>query len=262
MTDELTPEEREALESLPRERMPSAALEERVVGAMRARGFVAARPSRVVRITNSRVAGLMAACIVLIVGAYAIGLHRGGDNPVLRSVALPQRDAGSMKESNELSTPAQKKETVRESARAKQLSTPPAPSTDAHAARGAVSEFKEDVQERKAEPDVGRADEPATDKLAKDVSRENEVTAPSQKHQKAAAPPALRPSTMAFSNSLQAQRAEESAAPAGPREQSFTLGGSKLVIEAPDSVRVVRDDRGRWLLIYTSDGLIRIRLAD
>jgi hypothetical protein len=33
-------------------------------------------------------------------------------------------------------------------------------------------------------------------------------------------------------------------------------------VDAPDSLRIVRDEHGRSLLIYTSDGVIRIRLAD
>jgi hypothetical protein len=40
LPDELTPEEREAFATLPRERIPPAALEERVVGALRAEGLL------------------------------------------------------------------------------------------------------------------------------------------------------------------------------------------------------------------------------
>ena len=46
------------------------------------------------------------------------------------------------------------------------------------------------------------------------------------------------------------------------RPLTFALNGQTVIVEAPDSVRVVKDDRGRMLLIYTSDGIIRIRLAD
>ena len=38
--DELTPEERAAMESLPRERPPDRALEERIVRALRAQGLI------------------------------------------------------------------------------------------------------------------------------------------------------------------------------------------------------------------------------
>ena len=56
MTDELTPSEKKALEGLPREKMPSAGLEDSVVGAMRARGILATKKStRAIEFTNSRV---------------------------------------------------------------------------------------------------------------------------------------------------------------------------------------------------------------
>ena len=96
MTDELTPEERAALKNLPRERMPSAGLEDRVVGAMRDHGLLAQkRAGRVVRITTGRMAGLMAACVALVIGGYSIGLHRGDENDVIRSAA-PVRDESTM----------------------------------------------------------------------------------------------------------------------------------------------------------------------
>lgn len=46
------------------------------------------------------------------------------------------------------------------------------------------------------------------------------------------------------------------------RSLTFLLDGRRVVVEAPDSVRVTQDDRGRMLIIYTSDGIIRIHLAD
>src|SRR5262245_52712859 len=85
--DELTPEEREALANLPRERMPSAGLEDRVVAAMREKGHLSTRkPAKVIRLTTSRVAGLIAACLVLMIGAYSIGLRYGVNESVLRNV--------------------------------------------------------------------------------------------------------------------------------------------------------------------------------
>ncbi len=59
MSDELTPEERKAIDSLPRERMP-AGLEGRVVDAMRDHGFLAKR-RRLIMLTNTRAAGVLAA---------------------------------------------------------------------------------------------------------------------------------------------------------------------------------------------------------
>ena len=84
--DELTPEEREALAHLPRERMPSAGLEDRVVAAMRERGHLSRKPARVIRLSTSRGAGLLAACLVLMIGAYSIGLRRGVNDEVLKNV--------------------------------------------------------------------------------------------------------------------------------------------------------------------------------
>ena len=92
MTDELTPEEREALKNLPRERMP-VGLEGRVVDAMRERGFLA-RPRRTVVITNSRIAGVIAASLALIVTAYSIGLYIGAGEPFLPPIATLEGDAG------------------------------------------------------------------------------------------------------------------------------------------------------------------------
>jgi hypothetical protein len=94
MTDELTPKEKEALKKLPREQVPSAGLEERVVGALRERGVLPKQRRRKVEITNSRVAGLLAACVALVIGAYSIGLHRGGGDQVLPGVAtvVPRAD--------------------------------------------------------------------------------------------------------------------------------------------------------------------------
>jgi hypothetical protein len=45
------------------------------------------------------------------------------------------------------------------------------------------------------------------------------------------------------------------------QQLTFVLDGSPLTVEA-DSVRVTEDEQGRMLIIYTPDGIIRIRLAD
>ncbi|HEX6790069.1 MAG TPA: hypothetical protein VF247_02050, partial [Candidatus Krumholzibacteria bacterium] len=91
MNDELTPEERDALKSLPRERMPSAGLENRVVAAMRERGALAPAPrARVIRLTTPRIATLVAAGIALMIGAYSIGMHRGSFRPDVRETLEPR----------------------------------------------------------------------------------------------------------------------------------------------------------------------------
>ena len=74
MTDEeLTPSEKKALETLPKERMPTAALEDRVVSALRDRGVLLARGRRVIRLTSLRVAGAVAAAVVLVLGGFTAG---------------------------------------------------------------------------------------------------------------------------------------------------------------------------------------------
>lgn len=79
--DELTPEEREAFAGLPRERIPSAALEERVVGVLRAEGLlgdapVGARPAR--RRSRAWWAAAVAAGVALFVSGLAVGQWSAG----------------------------------------------------------------------------------------------------------------------------------------------------------------------------------------
>ena len=71
--EELTPSEKKALETLPKERMPSAGLEERVVSSLRERGVLLARGRRVIRLSAARLAGAVAAAIVLVIGGFTMG---------------------------------------------------------------------------------------------------------------------------------------------------------------------------------------------
>lgn len=71
--EELTPSEKKALETLPKERMPSAGLEDRVVSALRERGVLLTRNRRVIRLTSLRIAGAVAAAVVLLVGGFTVG---------------------------------------------------------------------------------------------------------------------------------------------------------------------------------------------
>jgi hypothetical protein len=268
MTDELTPEEREALQNLPRERMPSAGLEDRVVGAMRERGFLAAkRPGRVVRITTSRVAGLMAACVVLVIGAYSVGLHRGGDNEVLRSVQPAAKDEGiatEIKPSPPQSAAPVKNET-REAPAARSQPEELAKSSDAVEEDLRLEWKLKDADERTDAPVVV----PASPMVAEDRVATGQQ--PTEEAEKSLATPNvakksgrsadLSPAPL-NARKLSAEAPRESVAGPAPRQRSFTLGGSALIVEAPDSVRIIQDGQGRMLLIYTSDGLIRIRLAD
>jgi len=70
---ELTPSEKKALETLPRDQLPNAALEERVVGALRDRGIIVPPRRRVIELTSSRIAAAVAACLVLVAVGFAFG---------------------------------------------------------------------------------------------------------------------------------------------------------------------------------------------
>ena len=277
MTDELTPEERDALKNLPRERMPSAGLEDRVVGAMRERGILAAtRPGRVVRMTTGRMAGLLAASFALMIGAYSIGLHRGGDNEVIRSVqpvTPPVVDKIQTSEAPGLRADRPATPEVREPEAdakfAKQSSEPTAglERQDAPATLSvpaAPPEKKEKASEESARLEWSLKDADALQESA--PAAQTETASPALQtrggrsddgRRRTAEPPApAARRTLAYKSTVR------SAAPSGARERSFRLGDTALFVEAPDSVRIIEDTQGRMLLIYTSDGLIRIRLAD
>src|SRR3954468_18479759 len=69
--DPLTAEDRANLAALPRERLSSAALEDSVVRALVSQQLLRPRRSSAVGLT--RLAGLIAAALVIFVGGYAIG---------------------------------------------------------------------------------------------------------------------------------------------------------------------------------------------
>ena len=267
--DDLTPEEREALKNLPRERMPSAGLEDRVVGAMRERGMLTAKkPGRVVRLTTSRVAGLLAASIVLIVGAYSIGLQRGTPDQALLGVQPPELSEQMQPLSSEVDDTWRRTTTGELAEGAGDLQVEPLAKEEAAANEAPAQEttpgVKLDLPTRVGRSDgdvvIGTApeaasglaaqEEPAT---ATESAREMTEVAPAKKKERRAQPP----STMAFSRD---SAALQSMAPT--RLRTYQLGGSAFIVDAPDSVRIVEAPDGRELLIYTSDGLIRIRLAD
>lgn len=70
---ELTPSEKQAMETLPRDRMPSAALEDRVVGALRESGVLAPPRRRVIELTTRRIATVVAASLALLAGGFVLG---------------------------------------------------------------------------------------------------------------------------------------------------------------------------------------------
>ncbi|HEU4366109.1 MAG TPA: hypothetical protein VFT13_11665 [Candidatus Krumholzibacteria bacterium] len=246
MTDELTPQEKEAFDKLPRERMP-AGLEARVVDAMRERGFLAGR-RRTIVLSNARVAGLLAASVAVIIGAYSIGLHRGDGTRVLPPVETVRTN-----------------EFIREDAPAvaPELEVePPAPGLVLQADRTAPEKKRQQVpspadESRAEEPQMaGRVTEPKQEgeAPAKDAAEVGRDVAES-------APTAPAPSVAFEKSALRFER-DRAAHPASKTPLTFYLNGTPVIVEAPDSVRVTQDEQGRMLIIYTSDGVIRIRLAD
>jgi hypothetical protein len=91
MTDdpELTPEELAAFVSLPRDAIPPAALEERTVGALRARNLV--RPS--VRYPL-RLALAAAAAVLLFLGGFAVGHRTAGQTAGTSQAPRPATNTG------------------------------------------------------------------------------------------------------------------------------------------------------------------------
>ena len=71
--DELTPSEKQALEALRRDKPPSEFLVERVVRALRVRGVLEGRRRWFLEVTSLRIAGAVAACIVLLIGGFTLG---------------------------------------------------------------------------------------------------------------------------------------------------------------------------------------------
>jgi hypothetical protein len=224
MSDELTPEEREAIDQLPRERMP-AGLEARVVGAMQERGFLAGRRRTLVW-SNSRVAGLLAASLVLIIGAYSIGLHRGSSDPVVPPEMPPRTDhIAHVGEQLESAFAPEPEDAAR-----------PAPETPAGS---------DEATEARPAPKKERQEEPVT-----------------TEHDVAESLTAKAPAPASALNRSARFRQDAVAPETAPPPLTFLLDGTPVFVEAPDSVRVVQDESGRILIIHTSDGIIRIRLAD
>ena len=287
MTDELTPEEKEALKKLPRERVPSAGLEERVVGALRERGVLSKQRRRTVEITNSRVAGLLAACVALVIGAYSIGVHRGGGDQVLPGVATvaPRPDDRGTVETPTAGTPetpmtdAPEAKTGRSALDETRNAEPSAAATDAE--KGDVAAPKKESPAEPSPAPVARSDKDATVGGARSLEEQGEGPAerpakvPASQPQKAPPPQeTLAPQAMMKESLGMAQPDPEGVATlAQPkptdesplvfaRTLSFLLDGTPVMVDAPDSVRITRDDLGRMIIIYTRDGPIRFRLAD
>jgi hypothetical protein len=256
MSDELTPEERKAIDSLPRERMP-ARLEGRVVDAMREHGFLAKR-RRTIVLTNGRVAGVLAASVAVMIGAYSIGLHRGGVEEALRAAApMGTQAPGSLSSAEDdgrvrvqtpsldaikpESKPLESKDALRSEDLQKQTRTNQVPATNQPAtSEGLASTIRSDESKKDLDWQL---------KSKEEGSAQGTVASPLQAEPARATDRARPPQPSALAESAQ-------------RPFTYVLDGKTIVVEAPDSVRIVEDKQGRMLLIYTSDGIIRIRLAD
>jgi hypothetical protein len=75
--DELRSDEKKALESLPKERMPRASLEHKVVRALHHQGMLRHPKRRIVEVTGFRLASAVAACALLVVVGFALGRWTG-----------------------------------------------------------------------------------------------------------------------------------------------------------------------------------------
>jgi hypothetical protein len=201
---------------------------------------------------------LLAACVALMIGAYSIGLHQGGgDDAVLPAVVPADRDdrgraaepAGGVPEAKrKAKAPAPVEEAEPATVEAE---SPPAGATPPPVGEGRVA--ADEVRQAQTD-DADRHVQEQPEQL---VAREEQVapTAPRQARE------ARDARVLASKQSSDRAQAETSTLTDEAQLPVFMLNGFPVVVEAPDSVRVAQDDCGRVLLIYTSDGTIRIRLA-
>jgi len=84
--DALSPEEKATFAALPRKLAPSSALEERIVGALKAKGLIRLTPSLQIW-TLPHLAGAFAAAVVLLVLGFGVGKWRS--HPSLQSPTQP-----------------------------------------------------------------------------------------------------------------------------------------------------------------------------
>jgi hypothetical protein len=259
MTDELTPEERQAFDSLPRERMPAAGLEGRVVDAMRGHGYLA-KKRRVLELSGGRVAGVLAAGVALLIGAYSIGLHRGGEVPTMPSTTVVRENAPT-NEVGSLQAAAQEKNEI------PAVSESPASGVAREAEPPATRESeRKDINEPKLQKAAPPADRPEA-ATEEPVTLERDAVAPAEKKREPV-PSTTQPRAPSAALRESAGRTESmfdaraNMAVEMPNQTlTFLLNGTPVTVEA-DSSRVVEDERGRFLLIYTRHGIFRIPLAD
>ena len=279
MTDERTPEEKEALKKLPREQVPSAGLEERVVGALRERGVLSKQRQRTVEITNSRVAGLLAACVALVIGAYSIGVHRGGDQvlPDVATGVLRTDDRAAVETPTTAApeTPVTGAPEAKTGRSASDETRNAEPSAAADAELGDVAAQKKESPAESSPALAAPPEKQTVVERARSLEQQEEESAeiPASQPQETLAPQETQAPKVTTKESLRLAQPEGVVTLAQPqptgesalvfaRTLSFLLNGTPVVVDAPDSVRITQDDLGRMIIIYTKDGPIRFRLAD
>ena len=87
---ELTTSEKKVFETLPRDKMPNAALEDRVVGALQGRGVLEAPRGRVIVLNARRFAAVVAASVALLAGGFAMGQWAGGRQAQTDDIVTPE----------------------------------------------------------------------------------------------------------------------------------------------------------------------------
>jgi hypothetical protein len=93
--DQLTAAEREAFDALPRERMPSRLLEERVVSGLRARGLLGRRQVRRPSWGRIPISVAAAASVALFASGIALGQWMGARHTAQAMLAMQKQDAAS-----------------------------------------------------------------------------------------------------------------------------------------------------------------------
>ena len=88
--DELTPSEKKAFASLPKERVPSAFLEERLVRALRRRGVLRSSARKSIEITGPKIAGAVAACMAFVICGFALGFFAGATPSAHTDLIFPE----------------------------------------------------------------------------------------------------------------------------------------------------------------------------
>jgi hypothetical protein len=196
------------------------------------------------------------------IGAYSIGLHnRIGDE--VRKATEPESRVIS-------SEPARDQEISMKPPQAQgkvdQQRASPAVTPEAHFVDKPAPAFKPTLnvpklvtsKDEKKKESAARSDE-VTESMQNTFSEGLAKGAPPGATD-LSAPSSPMPAQLRAKSSL--SEASGSASAPASTSRRFSLSGGTLIVDAPDSLRIVRGEHGRSLLIYTSDGVIRIRLAD